>query len=221
MNIFVTVEGKAEVQVYKRWIPYINPQITYAGYSVFDLTTDSFAIVSGRGFPYYLEVIKNAVEDVNNADNVDRLVIAVDSEDMTRREKYAELWSFVDKECAPCAVPIIIIVQHFCLETWALGNRRSGPREPQSEKLKEYKSFFCVYENDPELLPPYRPRYRTRAQFAKSYLKAMLNDWNKNLSYSTKRPNALFPRSYFGEVKKRRDTTDHIASFGSFLEAFK
>jgi hypothetical protein len=46
MNIFVIVEGRAEAKVYKRWIPYVNPQITYVGRSVSDLTTDSFAIIS-------------------------------------------------------------------------------------------------------------------------------------------------------------------------------
>jgi hypothetical protein len=223
MNIFVTVEGKAEDKVYKRWIPYVNPQITYAGRLVSDLTTNSFAIVSGRGFPYYFRVMRDAIEDVNAAGNVDKLVIAVDSEDMTREEKLAELWEFVrdENECPPCAVPINLVVQHFCLETWALGNRRVGPRNPASQKLQEYKQTFCVYENDPELLPPYPPRHRTRAQFAKAYLKAMINDWNKQQSYSTKRPGALFPQSYFNEVKKRHDATEHIVSFESFLTAFR
>jgi hypothetical protein len=112
-------------------------------------------------------------------------------------------------------------VQHFCLETWALGNRRVGPRNPTSQKLKEYKQVFCVYENDPELLPAYPPRYTIRARFAKVYLKAMIQDRYAHQSYSEKRPGVLFPQSYFDEVKKRHETTEHIVSFESFLTAFK
>jgi len=221
MNIFVTVEGKTELRVYKKWIPFVNPNMTYAGNKVFDLTTDSFAIISGDGYPQYLDVIKNAIEDINSVNNVDRYVIAVDSEEMARVEKLAELQSFIEDECDSCKAPIFIVVQHFCIETWALGNRHLGPRNPSSEKLKRYKEFFCVYENDPELLPAYPTRYSTRAQFAENYLDTMLKDKVPRLNYSKRNPRALYRQSYFDEVKERFDTTGHIASFGPFLAAFK
>ncbi len=221
MNIFVTVEGKVELRVYKRWIPFVNPKMTCAGNKVFDLNTDNFAIISGGGYPQYLDVIRDAIADINSVDNVDRYVVAVDSEEMARVEKLAELQSFIENECDSCTVPIYIVVQHFCIEAWALGNRRVGPRNPQSEKLKRYKEFFCVYENDPELLPTYRPRHSTRAQFAADYLDTMLKDQVPKLNYSKRNPRVLYRKSYFDEVKERLDTTSHIASFGSFWEAFK
>lgn len=214
MNIFVTVEGKTELRVYKKWIPFVNPNMTYAGNKVFDLTTDSFAIISGDGYPQYLDVIKNAIEDINSVSNVDRYVIAVDSEEMARVEKLAELQSFIDNECDSCKAPISIVVQHFCIETWALGNRHLGPQNPSKE-------FFCVYENDPELLPVYPTRHSTRAQFAKDYLDTMLKDKVPKLNYSNRNPRALYRQSYFDAIKERLDTTNHIVSFGSFLEAFK
>ncbi len=220
MNFFVVVEGKAEGKVYKRWIPYVNPHVSYAGTSISDLTVNSFAIISGQGFPYYLEAIRNSIEEINEIGNVDKLVVAADSENMMREEKLDELEDYIRSECAQCSIPICIVVQHFCFETCALGNRRLGPRSPRSLELRRYKEFFCVYENDPELLPPFPPKYRTRAQFAKAYLKAMLKDRNAIVSYSSRRPNALYPKSYFDEVKKRFDSTGHIISFDSFLKAF-
>jgi hypothetical protein len=49
----------------------------------------------------------------------------------------------------------------------------------------------------------------------------MLKDRSPRLSYSKRRPGALYPKSYFDQVKERLDTTGHIVSFGSFFEAFK
>ena len=184
MNIYVVVEGRTEHKVYRKWIPYLNPKIVYVGTAVSDITTDSFAIITGGGLPYYFQVIKNAIEDVNDANHVDRLVVVVDSENMTREEKHAELLDFINRGCQPCIAPVFIVVQHFCLETWALGNRCVGPRDPQGDALREYKERFCVYENDPELLPAHPPKYPTRAQFASVYLKTMLKDRDAHLSYS-------------------------------------
>lgn len=220
MNIYVVVEGKTEGKVYRRWIPYVNPGITYAGASVFDMVANNFAITSGGGYPLYLDLVRDAIRDVNNWPGVDRLVIAADSEDMSRAEKRAELARFLRDDCPSCRVCIFVVVQHFCIETWALGNRRAGPRNPTTTKLRTYKEVFCVYENDPEQLPPYPPKYRIRAQFAVSYLRAMLNDRNPRLSYSKSRPSALYDRGYFNELRSRFEDVGHIASFGSFLRAF-
>jgi hypothetical protein len=220
MNIYVVVEGSVEEKVYKRWIPYVNDQITYSGSNVSDLSNNNFAIISGHGYPYYKEVICDAIIDVNDGGNVDKLVIAIDSEEMTREEKYSEIQGFIQTECEPSRTPIFIVTQHFCIETWALGNRSFGPVNPIGQKLREYKRIHCVFENDPELLPSNPPKYRTRAQFAKEYLRAMINDKNRGLSYSERRPNVIYPKEYFDAIKLRYETAEHIVSFSSFYNAF-
>lgn len=187
--------------------------------TIFDITDNHFAIIAGGGYPNYFDIIEAAIEDVNSAGNIDRLVIAIDSEDMSFEEKHREVLDFVRNK--PCAAPIFIVVQHFCLETWALGNKRVGPRNPRNPALRKYKEVFNVLANHPELLPPYPPAGLNRAQFAEVYLRAMLNDKHKNLSYSKRNPRALLHKTYFTEVKKRFETTGHIASFATFLEAFR
>jgi len=119
-----------------------------------------------------------------------------------------------------CSAEIKIIIQHFCLETWALGNKKVGPKNPKNSTLIEYKKIFNVLEEDPELLPSYSPRNWNRSQFALRYLRRMLNDKNKNLTYTKSNPKALLHPKYFDQVINRYKSTNHIGSFLTFLNAF-
>lgn len=170
MNMFVVVEGEiGERRVYEKWIPFVNPKMIWVE-SIFDISENNFAIIAGGGYPNYFEVIENAIDDVNSADTVDRFVIAVDSEEMTFDEKYLEISGFLANK--KCSASMFIVIQHFCMETWALGNKHVGPRNPCTEILKKYKNFFNVLADDPELLPGYPPADLNRAQFAEKYLRA-------------------------------------------------
>jgi len=141
MNVFVVVEGEVgEVRVYKSWIPLVNNEITYVS-DVFAIRKNNFSIISGYGYPNYFDVIENAIEDVNGLENIDRLVVAVDSEELSFEEKYCEISDLLRMK--RCNSPTFIIIQHFCLEAWALGNRRVGPRNPRHPILREYKSIWA------------------------------------------------------------------------------
>ena len=218
MNIYVVVEGEVgERYVYEKWIPFVNPEMSRVA-TIFDIANNHFAIIAGGGYPNYFDVIAAAIEDVNSVGNIDRLVIAIDSEEMSFEGKYDEVSEFIRDKL--CSSPIFIVIQHFCLETWALGNKRVGPRNPLSPIVRKYKTVFNVLERDPELLPPYLPEGLNRSQFAERYLRAMLNDRYRNLTYAKRNPTALLYKTYFTEVKKRLETTGHIASFQTFLDAF-
>lgn len=217
MNLYIVVEGKAEKSVYKSWIPLVNPQLTYVKY-ISEIVNDNFYLISGGGYPGYFEVIGNAILDVNEIGIFDRLVISADSEEMTCEEKYQELVDYVSEK--KCSSEIRIIIQHFCFETWGLGNRKAVSQHPHSKKLQEYKKFFNVRVSDPELLPPYTKEGVNRSQFAEKYLRLALNDKFKNLTYTKKAPDALLHPKYFAQVKNRVEETQHIRSFEAFLEAF-
>lgn len=219
MNVYVVVEGElGTIRVYKKWIPLVNPNLVYVD-TIFDISNDNFSIFGAGGYPYYYDVIEDAIADVNNVGNIDRLIIAIDSEDLSYEDKYQEVSNLITGKA--CSASIYIVVQHFCLETWALGNRRVGPRNPRTLKLRGYKTFFNVLTNDPELLPAYPPESLNRAQFAYKYLRAMLNDRQRGLTYTKKDPKALLHNTYFNEVNNRFQTTGHIDSFGYFLSAFQ
>ena len=218
MNIYVVVEGEVgEKKVYKHWIPLVNPTLIYVNH-VSEIENDNFAIIAGMGYPQYLKVIEDAIGDVNNYGNIDRLIVAIDSEEMLYEEKLNEINEHVSK--FHCVADISTVVQHFCLETWALGNRRIIRPHPQSSKLREYKSFFDIRLNDPELLPGYQAEELNRAQFAFKYLKRALNERYKNLTYTKSNPQPLLHNKYFERVKERLEDTGHISSFRVFLNAF-
>ncbi len=218
MKIYLIVEGEVgEKKVYAKWIKYYRPDLNIVNY-LDELVDNSIFIISGMGYPNYFEVIKNATIDVYE-NKIDKLVVAIDSEDMTYQEKFEEVQEVI--ESSNLHINYNIIIQHFCLETWGLGNKVIVSRNPKNTELKTFIQYFDVLRNDPELLPPYRPKNLNRAQFAKLYLRRLLNDKYKNLTYSKKNPSALLHEKYFQKVVERFRTTGHIRSFNDFLTAFQ
>lgn len=217
MNIYVVTEGKVEAIVYRCWIPLVNPILSPIDY-ISDVETNNFLIYSSKGYPYYFDTISDAIRDINLGKCFDRLVVTVDSEDYTKQEKYNEINSYLEEK--DCSVEVIIVIQHFCIETWALGNRKIIRTNTNSRKLKEYKKLHNVRNNDPELLPPKPDEGLTRAKFAEKYLRVALNDKFRNLTYSKRNPRALVDEKYFVQVKNRYEETSHISSFNDFLNAF-
>ncbi len=216
MNIYLVVEGFLEKKVYPKWIEFINPE-----YKVVDeidaVVTNHLYVVSGGGYPSYFDVIEGGVYDVAENKTFDRLVIAVDSEDMSYDQKKQEIEEFING--IDIDIEYQIVVQHFCIETWALGNRNIVPRHTAGERVRNYRDIWDVLFNDPEELPALDDNHN-RAQFAKSYLRALLNAKFRNLSYSERNPKVLLHPKYFKRVRSRYLETGHIASFNDFLTAF-
>jgi len=177
-----------------------------------------FIIYSGGGYPNYLEVIEAGVDDVSSNEHIDRLVIAVDSEELSYDENRLEIDEFI-KSLGKC-LDYKIIVQHFCLETWALGNQAIVSRGPKDMQLRKYREYFDVLNNDPELLPEYPEDKLSRAQFAERYLGKLLNEKYRNLSYRKSNPGTLLHKKYYERLKMRLEKTGHIPSFNDFLCAF-
>lgn len=217
MNIYVVTEGKAESIIFKTWIPEVNPALTLIS-SLADVNQNNFFIFSARGYPAIFSAIENAIEDMQNFPQFDRLVISVDSEELTKQERLDEMNSFLDEKAFNSDVRVVI--QHFCIEAWALGNRRIIRKHSINERLRSYRKFFDVRQNDPELLPNHPKEELTKAQFAKKYLKLVLNDRRKSLSYSEGSPYPVTETYYFQEIKRRHLNTGHINSFSDFLAAF-
>ena len=217
MNVHIVVEGDSEKKIYPHWVTMVNPNLSYVEH-ISQIQSNHFTIVSGGGGPQYYEVIDAAIEDVNTYGNIDRLVVAVDSEEMSIDEKYKEVEAHLSK--TPCVAAVRIVIQHFCLEAWALGNRAIIRPNPQDAKLREYKKFYNVRTHDPELLPPYDPDELNRANFAEKYLRRALQDKYAKLTYTKRNPDVLLHPKYFQRVKARLDETGHIPSLGGFLSAF-
>jgi hypothetical protein len=219
MNFYVVVEGRVgEKIVYKTWIPQINPSLTHVN-KISDIRDNNFFIVSGGGYPSYFNTIKDAISDANNElNNINRLIVCVDAEEMSYAEKYREIDELVISNL--CRVEVRIVIQYFCFEAWALGNRRIGPRKNLDETLRRYQQCFDVLKNDPEDLPSYPPEKLNRSQFAAKYLKKLINNKSKHGTYTKSNPEFINHPQYFHHVKSRYFDTLHIKSFGNFLNAF-
>ena len=218
MNIYLVVEGLVgEKQVYAHWVPLVNPSLRVVNF-IDEIVNDHLIIYAGMGYPSYLEMIRNGIDDVKRNAHIDRLVIAVDSEDMSCEDKYQEIDAYVKL----CGAPLNyrIIVQHFCLETWALGNQALVTRRPSDPALQEYRKEFDVLGRDPQLLPSYPKENLNRSQFAARYLKKLLNEKHRNITYSKSNPRALLHDKFYYSVKTRFEKTGHIDSFDNFLTAF-
>ncbi len=63
-----------------------------------------------------------------------------DSEDLGHDEKLEEISSFMTK--IGLDIDYRIVVQHFCLETWALGNRAIVPRQPKTDKVRRIPKYL-------------------------------------------------------------------------------
>lgn len=217
MNFYVVVEGIAEKKVYTAWIPYINPSLTSASL-IADVKKDNFYIVNGGGNPFYYSVLSNGINDVNTNKQFDRLVVCIDSEEMSKKEKIEEVERII--KGVACRVEIRIVVQHFCFETWGLGNKKLIKQNPTSSRLLDYKRIHDVRKNDPELLPENKKEELTRVKFAEKYLKAALHERFNRLTYLKSNPSVLTHRKYFDELVSRVNTTTHINSFADLLNAF-
>ena len=199
MNIYIVVEGAStEVKVYRNWIPLVNPSLVEV-YDIDDVVADNYYLISGGGYPNLFRVIKNAVEDIRLNPQFSRLVVSIDSEENTFEEKNTEINDYI--QGLNPTTEYRIIVQHFCFEAWALGNRKFGPSKPKNAELKAYKALHDVMLHDPELLPALPSEELNRAQFAAKYLKLAISDKAGHITYSKGKPDVVAHPSYFEQLR--------------------
>ncbi len=219
MNYYIIVEGKrSEKIIYPKWINYLNPNLREVS-NIDELEDNCFYLISGFGYPYYLQIIDSAIMDMNIYNNINKLVIAVDSENLTYNEKLNQIQTHIAGRLVKDRV--IIIIQHYCIETWALGNKIIIRRHPQDSILKSYLRYFNVIHKDPEQMESIDPIEMNRAKFTHTYLKRALNERYRNLSYTKNNPEVVIHEKYIKRIIERYKTTNHIQSFGQFYETFK
>lgn len=227
MNIYIVVEGEiGEKQVYKNWVSYVNPSLSYCS-TINDVTENHYFIAAGGGYPNIFEIINDGLADVHNLTDANglqlfnRFVVVIDSEDSTKEAKFSEIDDYI-KARLQDKPPIDhrVIVQHFCLETWALANKKIVGNNISDPELLKFKRLFNVAINDPELLPALPDEDLNRASFAAKYLRLLLNNKYRNTTYSKNNPKSLLPESYYLEVKSRHLQDGHISSFNEFLTSF-
>lgn len=218
MNLYIVVEGKTEKRLYRKWINFQYPTMGYVD-SISEIKKNNYYIISGKGYPQYFLIIKNAIQDVNELGNINKLIISVDSELNTESVKYDEIINYISQ--FTCIIPIEIIIEHFCIETWLLGNRNlfDIKKTVTDSQLNNFIHTINVGKEDPELLPNYMNL--SRVEFAYKYLQKLIANKYPGHSYSKRKPNIVNNINYFNEIKSRLNDTNHINSFNNFLSAIK
>lgn len=220
MNIYVVIDGEYAIKkIFQRWIPLINKQLECVDYAS-DLKENNFVIYANRnGYPGIWSLAERAIEDANSNLSISRLVVCVDSEDKNYSEMLFDVKQRVEKKT--CRVPIMYVIQHFCVETWFLGNVNVFRRTTKDNELKDYYTKFDIRNNDPENLPDYKHKFNTKAVFAYSYLRAGIRDSFGNKKFYNKHsPGIVQEETYFNAVFERHTKKQHIQSFKDFLIAF-
>jgi hypothetical protein len=217
MNLFFVVEGKrAEKILYKNWIHYLHPELTFVPH-ISELTHNSFSVLSGKGQPHILDVVKRAFLDIASLGNIDYLFICLDSEDLSYIDKLKQVESFVNDECPVISCEIEILIQNHCIETWLMGNKRLNIGNTGDPELKRYKDFYNVNIYDPEDLEAIDQR--SIGKFTERYFKLMLRE--KDISYSKQHVGQVGNKGYFIQLAKRNRKDGHINSFGYFLDSMQ
>lgn len=236
MNLLFLVEGKrTEPKIYKAWLSHLFPNLNFV-LRPEDMTTNSCRIIGGNGYPNMISSskinggspsrLKACLLDIKNFNNVDYFFICLDSEEYTYQARFDEILFKLDSEKVRIglqnqATKFHIIIQHCCMETWALGNAEL-PTEytPQnnSTNLSLFQAHYDVLVNDPELMIdcPLNYSYSTKAQFHESYLKAYLQEFG--LFYSKKRPKIIGEKNYLDALIKRCMATNHLSSLKYLLD---
>ena len=220
MNVYVVVDGeKATKKIYQKWIPLVNSELSNIDYPD-QFNQNNFYVFAGRrGQPGIWNMAEKAVEDANNINLIDRIVVCIDSEDKSYEEILSEARQRVEKN--ECRVPIKYVIQHFCLETWLLGNINLFRKKPKDQELLEYYTKFNIRDSDPVNLPSHKQRSMNRATFAYYYLRAGIRDTHGNdKCYSKHNAGMAQEVTFFNRVRDRCVKKQHIQSFNDFLDAF-
>lgn len=217
MNVYVVLEGEAEQTIYRMWMPFLNPALKEVK-SFTELSDNNYYLLSGGGQPQIYDIIERAIGDIRNHPAFSRFVVVLDSEECDYSTVYDEVARVIAD--AGCPVEHKIVIQHFCLETWGLANKKMVKRNPADTTLQKYQRLFDVSALDPEDLPPLPDEELNRAQFAFSYLRRLFREKNPNLIYSKRRPDELGKQYYFEKIRERCVRNHHIVRFQAVLDAF-
>lgn len=230
MNLYFLLEGKrTEVKVYPKWVEYTFPHITQV-YKIDEVISDCFYIISAKGYPRIIQLLENVLIDIHNhnvTNNIiiEHLFICLDSDEESYEKRceivQIKLTELKNQIKIPSFLKIHIIIQTCCIETWFLGNTKMLRKNPQSKMLSEFKKFYDVRINDPELMNccPNNYSYARKAHFHEAYLKEMLRE--KNLKYSKTHPGVTTDENYFKVLRQRCKKTGHLSSLKKLFEIWE
>ena len=147
MNLLFLVEGEqTEKLLYRAWVSHWFPSLVRVTNPA-ELAGSHYCVIGGGGQPHIFRRIHALLADVRDNPAIDHVFVCVDSEDATREETaaiigrtLAEAERDTEARRGNPGFRTYAVVQHCCVETWLLGNRRLLRRNAQSEALRRFKA---------------------------------------------------------------------------------
>ncbi len=245
MNCYFVFEGQTEPVLYRSWLNILVPDLQEVDFAT-QVVENNYVQFSDAGLPKLYEVVCDAILDINQATaRFDYLVVVMDADQLSVQRREEKLQEYIaehlDIESSlyrnlPEHCELIIIVQKVCIETWFLANQNFVPNHPEatatpnysSDLLMQYKNYFDVGINDPELMAAEFTSVNksklfgcyTRAQFHAKYFNEVYRARTRR-KYNKNDPTQVTEPHYLQALINRRQTTNHLATFGSFLDFCK
>ncbi len=249
MRLYVVTEGLFESYLYPEWFKYLLPEYTnikhiddvnmYENCYYFISNKGYNACYDQKGIPAVYNTIINGLKDIYNYDLFDMLVYLGDSENIPYdnplyciNQRKNIIYDYIRNNAEIYVMELAksklkLIIQHNCIETWLLGNKKLIKQNINDTDLKVLIDMYNVRNNDPELMTmDYIPDgkqdiFKTVPQFHKYYLrkivnfatKAQVNTKNIKNSYTYFSGN-----SYLKALINRYKKDNHIKSFGYFFK---
>lgn len=223
MNVYFLVEGTTERKVYPKWLGYLAPHLKRVN-APCDATNNNYYLISGGGFPSILDNhLIDSVNDVNEAENYDYLVLAIDADDIAADEKEEEVRRFVSSNNIVLdSCKLIVMPQVVCMETWFLGNRSIYARNPSSDDVLSLTKHYNIADDDPEKMRQPEGYSRSIGDYHFYYLKTMLREKRITSSYRKSQPRGVTEPYYIEELRSRvasdQNSMGSLKIFFNFLE---
>lgn len=219
MNLYFVVEGRrTERLLYPRWLNFLLPQYTRTD-NYENVSDNNYFLLSSEGFPSIIKRTQEAISNITTINKYKKLIVILDSEDSSIEEREKSIQDILIASPLPKGVDLDIIVQHRCIETWLLGNRKAIPHQPTCTVTCKCKQFYNVIEKDPELMDKPNNHNGSIASFHEHYLSHALSDQsNGQAGYSKSHPGQTMTEPYWIQLVARYNDTEHIQSIWPFIK---
>lgn len=229
MNYYFLLEDeKSFFDVLPQWLNYMDFGCTRVQ-NYHKLTTNSYVIGSGHGVSRLEnDVIYSTIDTIcTNEKIVDKLVIIIDAEDLSVRERkeriYNSIFNKYPIETNPIPCSIQVFVCNRCFESWLLGCMGLYPSSQEfvSKDFNSYYNFYDIEHCDPEKMSKPASYDKTVATYHFQYLHTLTLDIQKQnkikrFAYTKTKPNCVLRQDYFESMLRRINETDDINTFKDF-----
>lgn len=215
MKVYVLVEGiSSEMSAYPAWFESLLPGLPRI--KIFDdyLSAEKGVFfISGMGYPSILNHIDNAVADADKS-NTDYLFIIIDSDEDSPNDREKVIDDLLGKTAIPQRLNICKCIQNRCFETIILGNDKIIPRNPTGITLIDYKNYYDVNQDDPELMGNYNKQH-THAQFHYKYAIAAIRE--RRIKYTKANCSDIATADFINTVINRANRKKHLRFLSNFV----